>query len=442
LNIVNPAAVSFAKVSMFDPSGRVFTYQDRIFRAIYDEGFAALCHNVLDSHWMGNVFEAGMIKTWVCEDISLAGAFLTLEHEKLPFDLHPSENTAYMHWLAAKALVATARELAKNGYQLKDAHPWNIMYSRGFPRFIDFGSLTPGSAVLDFWLDEFKKYFAVPIWLASSNRWHRLALDYRREHTHGFGLRLLGADGFLHNAMMRGLNGARRSTASPGHFFASVDEWLDHHAPVKALHGAWTNYEQAHAAGPSNPQTAKQKFVYDILRRERPKKVLDCAANKGFFSVMAAQLGASVASFDYEESLVDACLQLAQRERLDITPAMMDFKAPTAGYGVGLCGDDALGRFQSDIVLALGLMHHLCIVQNLPVVAFCGICMKYAAKGVILEYVDPADVHVKGWNRAVPDGYSLENICRIFREKFSKVEKSELLSDDGICRYLLYFSNP
>ena len=49
----------------------------------------------------------------------------------------------------------------------------------------------------------------------------------------------------------------------------------------------------------------------------------------------------------------------------------MDFNKPTASFDVGLSWGDAFQRFKSDIVLALGLIHHICITQNVPVYLFC-----------------------------------------------------------------------
>lgn len=441
MTIIDYTKVTFAGNSMFDDAGRVFFYQDRVFRAIYSEELAFHYSYILSKSWIDKVFEAGLIRTWVSKDVSMEGAYLTLEHEKLPFELHPSESSAYMHWLSAKVIVDTALELSRHGYVVKDAHPWNIMFSKGHPKFVDFGSLIPGKTVTVSWFNEFKTYFAVPIWLDSSKRWKHLAPEYRREHLQGFGLNLLGSDCFLHNLIMRDLNKVKSLINEPEKFFSSVIHWLDKYGTVNVTNGLWSDYDQSHGSDPTIPLTTKQKFVYDILSRKKPKKVLDCASNNGFYSEMAAKLGASVAAFDYEENCVNECLSLAQRQRLDITPAVMDFNRPTAEYGIGLLGRSAIKRFKSDIVLVLGIIHHLCIAQNLPVGVFCDICMKYADSGIIMEYVDPDDKHLEHWNKSLLRGYELENICMIFKNKFSKVDKSALLSDNGICRYMLYFYN-
>jgi len=156
---------------------------------------------------------------------------------------------------------------------------------------------------------------------------------------------------------------------------------------------------------------------------------------------MAVKLGASVAAFDYEEHCIDACLSLSQRECLDITPVIMNFSLPTGNHGLCLMGDDAFTRFNSDIVLALGLMHHLCIRQNLPVNLFCDSCMKYANKGIIVEYVDPLDRHVRNWNQQIPANYSLDYITYCFHDKFKLADSTPWITDNGLRRIILYYSN-
>jgi hypothetical protein len=211
---------------------------------------------------------------------------------------------------------------------------------------------------------------------------------------------------------------------------------------VESKKEKWANYPQSHMAeNVLSPRTVKQEFVFNVLARERPEKVLDCAANKGFYSEMAAALGAAVISFDYEEFCVDRCLTLAQINSMDITPAIMDFTLPTPNYGRGLMGKDAFQRFQVDISLALGLVHHICIGQGLPVKLFCDICMNYAKKGIVFQYVDPQDKHVRLWNKPIPKDYSIGEICKYFAARFPLIERSETLTHNGLCRTWFYFHN-
>lgn len=439
--ILKEEDIAYSPVSIVDDVGKVFFYNDRVLRAISSEGTADLYNGMLKEKWISEIFDSGLVKTQICENLELTGISLILEHEKISFETHPAEWTSYMHWLAAKTIVNVCLKLSEHDFALKDGHPWNLMYHKGRPYYIDFGSITRTTEVSYGWLHEFIRYFVVPVWL-SSTKWKRFALEYRRQHLVGFGLEFFELS-LLKKFLFRPLDKIFiKYTKTPYIFFSKLDKWLDKHKPINTDKESWADYIQSHEAeDPLLPKTIKQKFVYDVLSQERPKKVLDCAANKGYYAEMAARISAAVIAFDYEEFCVDTCLKLAQAKNLDITPVVMDFKLPTPNYGIGLCGGSAFERFQSDIVLALGLAHHLCITQSLPVKVFCDICLKYAKKGVILEYVDPSDKHVMSWNKPIPRDYSLEGFIKYFSYKFPKMKQTERITDDGICRTIIYFHN-
>ena len=109
----------------------------------------------------------------------------------------------------------------------------------------------------------------------------------------------------------------------------------------------------------------------------------------------------------------------------------MDFKLPTPPHSIGLFYGDSYERFKSEIVMALGLVHYFCIVQGLPVHIFCKICMKYAKKGILFEYIDPEDIEVKNWGKQIPKNYSLEEFHKHFAKKFAKTKISEIINDHG-----------
>lgn len=429
-----------ASTSLFDPAGRVFFLEDRVLRAVFDRDAAKLLTGVLSSAFIEELFENGLVRTWLCDDIQIDSVPLILEHQRFPYEIHPAEQTDRMFWLAAKRVVGIYKILSKYGYGLKDGHPWNIMFHKGEPFFIDFGSIIKSNQVCEGWFTEFIRYFGVPVWLASTEKWRKYSREYRRQHTVGFGLSVFDNKQINSLALIT-LKRISRFSKKPEVFFEKLDHWLDDHMPLSSSKEYWAGYDQSHDSSDTlSPKTIKQKFVHDVLSEANPRKVLDCAANKGFYSEMAARLGASVAAFDYEELCVDTSLFLAKDKDLDIMPALMDFKLPTPPYGIGLCGGSSYDRFQADIVLALGLVHHLCISQFLPVRAFCEIISSYAKDGVILEYVDPADKHVAAWNKPIPLDYSLEGFQKNFSRKFPNVKKIQEMNEDGVCRIFLYMS--
>jgi hypothetical protein len=435
---LNKKDVKFAGNSVIDDVGKVFYYDRRIFRTIFSKNNTKFYQDIINSEWIDEVYDAGLVRTWVCDDVVMENADMVLEHERFSFDIHPGEWTSFMYWLAAKVLVNIGYKLSLKGLTLKDSHPWNFMFQFGKPKLIDFTSIIKKSNVSLAWHREFIRYFGISIWLASKKMLYPLAREYRKEHERGFGIRLFDFKA-VRRLSLHSLEKQRSYISHPSEYFRKLDKWLDKHKPKSPSAEYWFVYQQSHDfENPLNPKTQKQKFVYDILKDKHPKSVLDCGANKGYYSEMSAHLGASVVAFDCEELCVDYCRNIAEKLSLDITPVVMNFIFPTSNYGIALRGSDSFERFHSEIVLALGLIHHLCINQHLSVQIFCDILMKYAVKGIILEFVHADDRHVKAWNKEMPENYSLDFVINYIKQKFPNSKKIRI-NESGISRDMVYF---
>ncbi len=432
------ADLDVASESVVDTFGQVFYYQGRVLRVIHDSSQAEFYHNILEQPWIGSLFRSGLIETWIANDVTVAGAPLVLEHRRVSFDTHPAESTDLVHWQMAITFIELTKKLNARGVLIKDAHPWNLMLDNGDVKYIDFGSLTRGEVDFGAWLNEFYTYFVVPIWL-SSGRWKRFSRLYRTEHRIGFGIQLFRLAP-IKRWIWQSVFALQHKGASVDEMLSAISSWLKHRRPRQTTDGQWGDYEQKHdALDALSPMTTKQRFVAGIVDDTQPDKVLDCAANKGFFSELAASRGAEVVAFDYEEACVDACLDLARTKNLPITPVWMDFRQPTPRYGLGLCGRDSFSRFRSELVLALGLVHHLCLVQRFPIGLFCEVCMRYSESGIILEYVDPTDIHVQGWDIEIPPDYSLQSFLSHFGKRKWHLSRKADMNENGQKRTLLYF---
>lgn len=424
---------------LFDKVGRIVIIEDKVFRIISNEIYIKLYKEILNSASINNLFDKGLIETKIYFE-NIEDAVLILEHKKVNFILHPSEYTNKMFWDVACMYISLCKELYSNyGVLTVDAHPWNVTFDGAKPIFFDFSSLYQGNVISQNWISEFEKYFAIPIRLASfSKKTFPLSLEYRREHLNGFGLYLLN-NKLIKKLLNKKFESITNFKGNPNDVFDRILDWLHNNEPIKAKLEYWLDYEQSHLAEIDNPKTTKQKFIHKILFAEKPKTVLDLASNKGFYAMMAERLGAAVMAFDYEEETINQCYNKAFNKGAKITSALMNFYLPTPPSGMGLMSKSAFDRLGSNIVLALGLIHHICLVQRIPVYIFCEICKKYAKDGVLLEFIDPSDFHVKSWNADIPIDYNMESICNYMIDKFPNVEKSENILNDGVNRTILYF---
>lgn len=423
---------------LYDQSGRIWIKDDKVYRIIEDESHIENYKELLNSDTIEEIFDAGLVRTKIAEEANAEGMMI-LEHQKIPFILHPCEYTNKMFWKAACMFIEVNLKLWEKGFITQDSHPWNVSFDGTKPVFFDFGSIIKSNSVSQAWFDEFFQYFIVPIWLASfSPKTYNYAKEYRREHKTGIGLNFFKSKN-VEKILFSKVKGISKFKNEPKKLFAEILKWIHKHKPISAKSEYWSDYYKATGMDYTTPTSIKQKFVYKILSDINPQKVLDLASNKGYYAYMAASLGASVIAFDYEEEIVNSLLKNNNYNK--VTPAHMDFNKPTAAYGVGLLHEDSFQRFESEIVLALGLIHHICITQNVPVYLFCKTCLNYATKGVIIEFVDPTDKHVASWNRKIAKDYSIDKIQFFMKSKFSNCDISPIENSEGLNRTYLYFYN-
>ncbi|TRO63927.1 class I SAM-dependent methyltransferase [Christiangramia sabulilitoris] len=420
---------------LFDISSRIILKNNKVYRIIENKEKIFDLKSLLEDKILKNLYDAGLVNS---EIIYNDKEYMVVEHETIPFILHPCEYTDLMFWKAAKMFVNLNLELYKSGFITHDSHPWNISFFGKKPVFYDLGSILRGNEVSMGWFNEFFYFFMVPITLASKKRTRKFSKEYRREHKIGFG-RTLFKSKKIEDIFFRRSRSISKFRSNPETFFKELLDWLESHKPIKPLPKYWSNYYQPSGMDFKIPKTIKEKFVYKILKNEMPENVLDLASNKGYFAYLAASMGANVLAMDYEDEVVDSILE-ANDFSAKVTPVHMNFNEPTPSLGPALAWGNSFQRFSSDIVIAIGLIHHICITQQIPVFLFCQTIMKYAEKGIILEFVDPEDKHVKSWKKSIPKDYDIETIKYFLKNKFPNSKIKETSKEDGVNRTFIYFS--
>lgn len=439
MNTLTSHDLQFETTSLIDPVGRVFRYQNRIFRLITDGDAAQLYRNLLENAGLDALFELGLVRTWIADELQVTDAELVLEHQRLPFAVHPAELTIAAISDAARMLVTLQQALLGMQLQLKDCHPWNLMLNHGHPVYVDFGSvITWNDRFCTGWYEELKRFYLIPLWL-HHHYGERLAQEYRREHLKGFGQ--LFATSHLLPKM--DFPAAVKSGADGQAIMELLDDvlyWL-HRYSLKAEPKQWSSYQQSgDQFDPLAPVSEKHKFVFEWLQRLKPQRVLDMAGNKGFYSEVAARLGAEVICFDNEEFNIDVCNALAAEKSLNITAVLMDFLHPTPASGIGLTFPDAYQRFSADTVLVLGLIHHICLGLGIPLHLFLSSILRYQPKHIIIEYVFTDDMHVVPWKKVAPADYSFQNLQHLLLRAGFTLAEQRLFGTDGVHRAMLTFT--
>jgi ribosomal protein L11 methylase PrmA len=240
-------------------------------------------------------------------------------------------------------------------------------------------------------------------------------------HTHARFIRRHGADaraagagqksGALSKSALAGLVASLEAAVRGLSPDTRATEWGDYYAA--------TNYsETAHAH--------KRELVASFVDRVRPRMVWDLGANTGHFARIAARKGALTIAFDLDPAAVERCYrECAAEPDLPLTPLVMDLRNPSTDLGWGGVERRSLAaRGPADLVLALALLHHLAIGNNVPLEQVAAYLARLG-RHLVLEFAEKTDSqvrHLLATREDVFPDYSRDGVERAFAQSFQLLE--------------------
>jgi SAM-dependent methyltransferase len=122
--------------------------------------------------------------------------------------------------------------------------------------------------------------------------------------------------------------------------------------------------------------------------------VLDIGANTGEFSALAAEMGAEVVALERDMAAADRLFRMARERGLSIQTIQADLARPTPAVGWQNQESVALlprleARF--DLVLMLAVIHHLILMEQIPLPAILSLCHRLTLRHLVVEWVPVAD---------------------------------------------------
>ncbi len=183
----------------------------------------------------------------------------------------------------------------------------------------------------------------------------------------------------------------------------------------------WAEYEKFHNYSPDALQH-KSDLVAHYLSQTQSSLVWDMGANVGRFSRLASQQKIDTIAFDIDPGAVEVnYLQAVEDGDRHLLPLVADLTNPSPGLGwAHEERQSLLERGPADTVLALALIHHLAIGNNVPfnklAEFFSRIC-----KWLIIEFIPKHDPQVNRLLKVRQDIFSdydqdhfLEEFCDYF----------------------------
>jgi len=445
LNEIPSKEIEFHPLSFADGNGRVFWWKGELYRGIGPER-QDLYKKLLEPGIVQNLITKGLLVKTEVSPFSTNGYPLVLKHQVVPFVSYVHEWPSLMLKDAALALMDIEIELAREGFTLQDAHPWNMLFDGSKPIFVDFGSIIPVRPNTQ-WpaANEFYRFFVYPLRLMRDghSRVARLLVqDYEQ------GVSQFECDALAHNSFRRlakevvrecvpagirpGLKSLLKSvgylrSSSPSQGSGTRDQYLKkirrdvENINIDFQKSNWSHYYEEGSFpsfSPSSEWTAKHQTVYNILSTIRPNSVLDIGSNRGWYSRLAASLGMNVVACDTDETAINRLYCDVRSENAPILPLLMDIREPSPANQIAT---SAVDRLQCDLVLALALLHHLVFKHFLRFDKIVAKLASFTKRTLVLEFIPKEDQFVSKWWSPKYDWYTLENLMTELRQYFRNV---------------------
>jgi len=201
----------------------------------------------------------------------------------------------------------------------------------------------------------------------------------------------------------------------------------------------WSDYYD-HTNYTSAAFEHKLSLVDEFLERAKPAAVWDLGANIGRFSRLAAAGNIPTIAFDMDPYAVEKnYLTVKAEKEKNILPLLADLTNPSPGLGWENHERQSLiERGPVDAVMALALIHHLAVTNNLPL-EYIARFLSNTCRWLIIEFIPKTDSQV---NRLLAGRKDIfENYTRAaFESTFSCffiVERSEKLPESERILYLM-----
>jgi ribosomal protein L11 methylase PrmA len=411
-----PAVSKVNPASFRDPSGFVFTSEGILYRQV-QHSYREHYDHLIQSRLYEELVRSKLLLPHEETDVDLAlneSAYKILKPQFIPFISYPYE------WCFSelKDAALTTLEIQKaallKGMMLKDASAFNVQFLNGKPVMIDtlsFELYKEGEPWIAY--RQFCQHFLAPLALMSTrdvrlNQLFRIYIDglpldlaagllpfrtrfkpalFTHVHLHAksqkrYANKVINKDQYKITAFqLRALIDSLESAIRNLEWRAEGTEWGSYYESTNYSEGSFEH---------------KKSTVQNYLKETNPKLVWDLGANTGIFSRLSSDQGIQTIAFDIDPVAVEKNYRQAKEKGESyLLPLLLDLTNPSPAIGYENKERMSLEqRGPADTVLALALVHHLAISNNVPLakVAEYFSCL---CRWLIIEFVPKSDSQVQ-----------------------------------------------
>jgi len=448
--------------SFRDPSGFLFWREDVLYRQVnlcYQDDYALLMKSGL---YQKLVDDSLLIphEEVNAEPYDSEKAYRVICPERIPFISYPYEWSFGQLKDAALTTLALQKHALAHDMSLKDSSAYNIQFWRGKPILIDslsFEKYEEGKPWVAY--RQFCQHFLAPLALMSY-RDVRLS-QLLRIYIDGIPLDLasellplrtrlnfyLLTHIHLHAVAQKRYSDKKVKLAS-SHQEVNKNGILGIISSLESFirqinwnpEGTdWADYDSTHNYADASIEH-KKEIVTTYIERVRPETVWDLGANTGVFSRLASQQMIHTVAFDIDPGAVELNYRqsVADKEQY-LLPLILDLTNPSPNLGWHNQERGSLfKRSTPDLLLALALVHHLAIANNISLEHIARF-MADLAQWLVIEFIpkeDPQTQRLLSSREDIFEDYTRKRFEEIFSIYF-QITDSVVIKNSDRTLYLM-----
>ena len=441
-----------------DRGGRIYDLDGRIVRSVMPSAagaYEAVRDAGLYDRWIGRGDLVGIEEVAAPFQLDGEQPAYWLEHPRLPFVSHPYEWSFSLLKKAALLQLDLHLEALAAGFSMSDATAFNVQFDGVRPVFIDQLSFRPYRDG-EVWVGhrQFVMQYLGPLILWSRlgiapNAWFRGNLEGIPPEDLSALLPWHGGWSWTALAHVKAQAAVQKRRTKAGWqaeahkerqlskigLEAMLSGLRRHIAGLQPVGGAtvWSDY--AGQTSYAEPEAeAKRAFVARMAAAVRPGLMFDFGCNSGDYSFAALNGGAGrVIGFDFDFGALEKAVARAEASNAPLTPLWLDAVNPSPAQGWAEAERAGFGsRARGDAMVALALIHHICIGRNVPMAMCIDWLMATAPHGII-EFPPKSDPMVRqllASREDIFDDYSEESfIAEVTRR--GRIVDQQHLSEGG-----------
>ncbi|MBA4251663.1 MAG: SAM-dependent methyltransferase [Chlorobiaceae bacterium] len=455
-----------------DPSGFIFIFNNKIHRAInysYQQNY----EHLLSSGLYEKLTSEGLLIShtelnkddFANSEERLNNCYKIISPVQIEFISHPYELSFEQLKDAALTTLSIQKIALEYKMSLKDASAYNIQFLNCKPILIDtlsFEIYKEGYPWIAY--KQFCQHFLAPLLLMKYKdiRFHKFSSNF----VDGIPLDLansllplkskLDPKIFLHISLhskaQRKFQDKKikflKKSFSKQSFIGLIDNLfslvknlklnLEKKKNHKTANSNWIEYYETGILSPEYLND-KIKLVTNLVNQANPKTIWDLGSNLGMVSKIAAAENVKIICFDSDPVVINQIyINCKERNLSNIFPSVLDLVNPSPASGWMLSERASfLDRQAPDLVMALALIHHLAIANNIPLSSLAHFFSRVSKK-LIIEFVPKTDPNVQLLLRNREDIFSQydENS---FVDEFGKYFKILFSQKNSGSERVLYF---